>query len=1122
MVTFTNAAASEMREKILKKLYEKSEQNPENTNLQKQIVLISKANICTIDAFCLEVIKNNFYKLDINPSFKIAEGTEIDILKQEVLEEIFEEKYLENSQNFKHLIDTYTGIRGDDSLKELILKIFDTIQSNPYPVRWLEEKIEYFNLKETEEDFSKNIYGNEIINYCKQELEENIRELELLIPELETAENGDKHFEFVKRYKYNQEQILSKIDNWDNALKIINSLIFDDLPRTKIDEELKIKIKNIASKTREIYKKMRDIYFTTDSKSLGNDMSFMYELLLEIKNIIIEFSNRFLEKKKEKNILDFNDIEHYALEVLLENDKPTDAAIGYRNKFNEILIDEYQDSNLVQEYILWSVSNGKNVFMVGDVKQSIYKFRQARPDLFLEKYHTYVPIGMGYFGTTPIGTKIKLYKNFRSRNQILDFVNLIFENIMSESLGDIEYTKEEFLNYGANYKDTDKNIVGGKTELHVIDLKEKETLEESDDEETALTNIEIEAKFVAKKITDLINSKALVTVKTGQREIMHKDIVILFRGTKNNAPKFEEILSKASIPVYSDASSEYLGSMEISTIMSLLKIIDNPLDDIAFVTVLRSNIGKFTDNELVDIRLLDKEKYMYENFKTAGQENIKCKEFLDKLQIWQSKQEFMPLDQFIWMLYLETGYYDFVKIMPDGLLKQANLKILFQRAKQYEETSFKGLFNFIQYIEHLKNSDNDLETAKLISENENVVRIMSIHKSKGLEFPVVFLSGTGIKFNLRDLSGDILIHQKLGIGPEYINYDRRITYPTMAKEAIKIVLKEENLSEEMRILYVALTRAKEKLIISGVSSMEISQSLLLNKDNGANSSSKKLSPTMLLNCRSFLDWILLVIRHNSKDVINNVVDIHYHQKEEVLAETIAENIQVEEKQNELTNEIEYKYENTINIPSKLSVTQLKQNNKQNEYLRLNTAPKFLNEDIKLSGAQIGTTIHYIIQKLENRRYSLEQIKELVIFMQNNNMITKIQADSIDINKILNFTKSEIFNRMITAKQIYKETPFYINISSNEIYEGTDENILVQGIIDCYFIDKDNKLVLIDYKTDYIKNNGEKELIEKYKEQLELYKKALEMSLQRDIDEIYIYSTCLDKEVLVPMLKNDEK
>ena len=496
------------------------------------------------------------------------------------------------------------------------------------------------------------------------------------------------------------------------------------------------------------------------------------------------------------------------------------------------------------------------MFMVGDVKQSIYKFRQARPELFLHKYKEYKLEEDIEEDNNCKGIKIQLFKNFRSRKNILDTTNIIFENIMSTKLGDIDYNENEYLNLGANFEEIEQEIVADNTKVYVIENKENE-----DEEilEEPIENIELESKFVAMKIKEIIDSKKLVyDKKEGYRPVTYKDIVILLRATKERANIFEKEISNLGMPVFSDTSAEYLESIEIQTIMSLLKIIDNPMQDIPLVTVLRSYIGEFSDNELIEIRVnTNQHQTFYESMKQYDK-NIMLKNkiemFFEKIKKWQKENEYLDLDELIWKIYEDTGYYNYVGLMPNGLLKQANLKSLFEKAKQYEKASFKGLYNFINFIDRLKTSSGDLSSAKLIGENENVIRIMSIHKSKGLEFPVVFLSGSNKKFNMQDLNSNILLHQDLGIGVNYIDSKRKLQYTTLSKEAIKILSKTELLSEEMRVLYVALTRAKEQLIITGVSKdfekeiKEKEEMLDLYKEENINRN-------ILKKYKSYLDWI---------------------------------------------------------------------------------------------------------------------------------------------------------------------------------------------------------------------------------------------------------------------------
>ena len=774
VVTFTNAAASEMRERVLDAIYKKLEDNPDDDNLQRQITLLNKASICTIDSFCLEVVRNNFYELDnISPNFRIADIAEIELLKQEVIEDIFETKYEEENQDFTKLINTYTSYRDDTPLKELILKIYTYIQSNPFPEKWLHEKIEMFNLKEElEKDFANTPWGEELLKEIDDELIDSLTSLENVYNSLYCEPELEKFWQTIRNDIDMLQTLKNNLETWDKAYEINQNLKFVTWPRQKVDSEIKDNAKIERDEVKKKLSKVLDKIFICDSKQANEDIYDMYKILSKLEKIILEFGKEFLKRKRDKNIVDFNDIEHLALNILLkeENGKiiPTEVAKRYQEKFVEIAIDEYQDSNLVQEYILNSVSNGNNVFMVGDVKQSIYKFRQAMPELFLDKYQTYQN---KEYRKQEDNLKIQLFKNFRSREKILKFTNIIFQDIMSSILGDIEYNEEEYLNLGADYSEINQDL---KTEIDIINLVEEQDSEveekQEDEEQERLEDIEVEAKFVANKIKKLIDEKFQVwdRKKNTYRDIEYKDIVVLLRSTSNLAPLYEQEILSQDLPVFSDSSQEYLDSIEIQTTMSLLKIIDNPIQDIPLVTVLRSFIGKFSDDELVQIRLSDKFDDFYTCMKKAsidvGKElKEKIENFLGKLESWRKEQEYLALDELIWKIYMDTGFYNYVGLMPNGNLRQANLKMLFQKAKKYENANFKGLYNFINFIDKLKLSSGDLGSAKLIGENDNVIRIMSIHKSKGLEFPVVFLSSTGKQFNLMDLNQNLLLHQDMGI-----------------------------------------------------------------------------------------------------------------------------------------------------------------------------------------------------------------------------------------------------------------------------------------------------------------------------------------------------------------------
>lgn len=1153
VVTFTNAAASEMRERILEAIYKKLEENPENVHLQRQIILLNKASICTIHSFCLDVIHNHFYEIDLPSNFKIADTAEIDLLKQEVLDDLFEQKYTENDKNFIELLENYTNYRGDEALQELVLKIYKFIQSSPFPIKWLQEKLEL--LKIEDKDISQTIWGKLIIQTVDDDIQESIMQLEVTKSKMALYPEMTKFYQTISEDIINLQD-LQKYNSWDELyIKLLN-FNFSKWPvDKKVINDLKEDSKEIRDKVKKHIKEKTAKLLSCSQEQAVKDLKIITPILEKLSNLVTEFTKNFAEKKKEKNCIDFNDIEHFALKILLdENNNPTEVAKKYKEKFEEIAIDEYQDSNLVQEAILTSISKGNNIFMVGDVKQSIYKFRQARPELFLQKYDEYKNKEEK---AQEDNLKIQLFRNFRSRQNILNITNLVFESIMSKELGDINYNENEYLNYGANYPEPEeiKNYAG-IAELDIIDLKEDESItafegEEDEEEQERVEDDVLEAKFVANKIQELLNSNYMVfDKKQGYRKIRPKDIVILLRATSNLSPIYEKELSDLELPVFSDTSGTYLDTVEIQTILSVLKIIDNPLQDIPLVVVLRSSICNFTDNDLITIRLTDRNCNFYEALiKTRlicdGDLKNKIESFLEKLEKWKSISQYMPLDEFIWQIYLDTGYYQYVGLLPNGAMRQANLKTLFEKAKQYEKASFKGLFNFIQFIDKLKKQNGDLASAKLIGENEDVIRIMSIHKSKGLEFPVVFLCNSHKKFNMQDLNDNILLHQDIGFGPTIIDTTRKIKYSSIAKDAIKLKMKQETLSEEQRILYVALTRAKEKLYITGRSKDFTKYVQDKNKVlEMYESENIKLDAKLMKKANSYLDWIMYVYLFNQGRTItlkgesyklSDIITLNVSNKKDLLKalakEEVVEQIDLKEKieqilknksdeenkksEQALKELLEWKYDYIVDttLPTKSSVTKIKQEkikleeilkgieSEEVEYKKSYT-PKFMQEDKKISSAEKGTLVHLCIQRLDERKdYELKDIQNMILNLVEKEIITQNEADAIDVNLIYQYTKSQLFEELRKAKEVHKEQPFYINIPAKDVVseaENSKKNILVQGIIDLYYIDKNDNLVLIDFKTDYISNepNAKEKILDKYKVQLEIYKTALEQALNR--------------------------
>ena len=1204
VVTFTNAAASEMRERIGDAISKKLEEMPDSKMLQRQLALLNKSNITTIHSFCLDIIKNNFHLIDLDPGFRIGDETECTLIKQDVLIELFEDKYDKEDEDFLNLIEAYCTNRDDERLKEIVLKLYNFSMSGPWPSVWLREKAQEFNINSLDElekaswykVLKESLYLD--LNNAKNGLDEAIKICEEdsdlapyllnLKPELNGIENA------INSLNLNLEQIYKAIKDIEFAyrIKTVKKGLGDELDKKKV--------KSLRDDVKKKINQIKGGVFSVSLDETLNGIKNMYPIIKSLTELVIEFSDRYVKKKMERVILDFNDLEHLCLKILTCNDEngevyASSVAQKFREKFEEVLVDEYQDSNNVQETIISMVSrkdlDNPNVFMVGDVKQSIYRFRQAKPELFLEKYNSYSE------EDNKKNRKIMLYKNFRSREEVIKGVNFIFKSLMSKTVGELDYTDKEALNLGASYDeinkdnvyfqdnefiDLDKIEVSGALELHILDKSsdfedEKNEINDEDDKENDneedLSAVAIEARIIAKRIKELINpsdGKCFMVFDKNlnrYRKITYKDIVILLRSTKNWADTIVEELSFGGIPVYADINTGYFQTIEIRTIMSLLHIIDNPMQDIYTIASMRSPIFAFTSEELADIRILNRDNYFYLNVKDIAEDvyderinkslKDKCVYFIEKIGSWREKSLYMPIDEFLWYLYSDTSYYGYVGAMVNGIQRQANLRILFQRAKQYEQTSFKGLFNFINFINKLRKSSGDLGTAKILGENEDVVRIMSIHKSKGLEFPVVFLSGCGKQFNLRDINDSLLFHEELGIGADCIDIKKRIRYTTLQKYAIKKKFELETLSEEMRILYVALTRAKEKLIITG-SSYNLQKDIDTCYKAGVKGFNKVI-PSELLKQKSYLKWIMTaLIKHKDGDILrqgkNEFVEIsddlsswkiNFHKKSDFGTENVEDSIEKKnisilslnysnfEVDEEIRKRLEfrYKYRDVCSVPSNISVSDIKKAEEeifepQAENLfseeKNRKKPRFIMEEKGLSKAEKGTAMHFVMQKLDlNKVNLLNEIKEQIKNMFEKGLITKDEEESINIFKIQKFFKSNLGQRLLKAykenKQVFRELPFITEIPVKRIEKDlidkifNNEKLRLQGIIDCFF-EEDDGIVLLDYKTDYVENGKEKEILDKYRVQIDLYTETLERVIGKKVKERYLYLFGIDKEV----------
>ncbi len=1211
IVTFTNAAATEMRERIGEAISKELDRQPESESLRRQSSLLAKASITTIHSFCRDVIKKHIEHIDLDPGFRVADETESTLMRLEAMTELFEDQYEQEKADFNELLECYGGNRNDQPVQDMVMNLYDFIQSSPWPDKWLEEKLDALDVLPGM-DFSQTPWGRVLINTIQLELSGLKHMLDQALGMLNPTTGLERYAPVFEEERGEIEKLIqiitqtphdscgptddsSKVDGcWDVLYEALHAMEFKRLPPAgkNADKEKQASVKEIRDTVKTVINtKLRKKLVNARSEEIIRDLQRLSPVLRCLGRLVRDFSQRYQQKKKKRAILDFNDLEHLCLEVLTEHTEtgivPSQAAQRYQEQFEEIMVDEYQDSNLVQEILIQMISRHKphrpNVFMVGDVKQSIYRFRQAKPELFLEKYNTFSQDSGSLF------RKILLFKNFRSRGEVLDGVNYIFKQIMSEKTGEMDYTDAEALNHGALFPECSQpeSIVGGPVEFHLLQTEGtyfSDEEEEPDDgsgddskreEEESLDNIQSEARLVALRILELMAPDAdgryfhvFDKKKKEYRKAAFRDIVILLRATKNWSEVFLDELAGMGIPAFADTGTGFFKTIEIQVVLSLLQIIDNPLQDIPLLSVLRSPICAFSTNELAEVRLVQRKVLLYDALKLLAQKHPvsegpetmrtaaeKAAGFLEKLSRWRELSLHMPTDQLLWFLYQDTGYYGMVGAMPAGEQRQANLRILYDRARQFEETSYKGLFNFIHFIDRLKSSRGDMGSAKILGENDNVVRIMSIHKSKGLEFPVVFLSGCGKRFNLTDMNRSVLLHHQLGFGADVVDYRLRISRPSVLKRAIQEKIRVETLSEEMRILYVAMTRAREKLIITGaVRSIEKKVSRWLQT---ACVHEDKLPAHAILKGSGYLDWIgPALIRHandageKSRNVLMSCAGIgteysgkpmidpsrwqmRIWSKNDVLAEKISEVHEEKELLDWLDGQLvasepyeyfteverrlgwDYPYTKANTTPAKITVTELKRRFEAEladvtripvQIPPLVKKPMFLEVEKGLSAAEKGTVLHFVMQHLDFGNSNLQQQLDAMV---KKDLLTEQQAETVRLGKIVRFLETDLGRRMMAAKRIYREVPFNLEIFCHELFlemieeEYKDETLLLQGIIDCYFEEPDG-LVLLDYKTDYVPQGGIAQIIGKYRVQLDYYTRALENLTRQRVKERYLY------------------
>ncbi|MBQ3553494.1 MAG: helicase-exonuclease AddAB subunit AddA [Clostridia bacterium] len=1111
VVTFTNAAAAEMRERISAAIAKKLEENPSSELLARQMVLMGKAHITTIHSFCLDILRTHFNLAGIDPNFRIADQTEDALLRMEALSEVMDEliEDEEFGDSYYSLTENYSGLKSSADFEDLIQKIFHFVMSLPAPKKWLYEAGEKFSLAGT--GFSGSPMEEMIVRAAKETVAEILSDYPDLMEKAKNDDGGDGLFLMLgEEYETLRHAFL--MNDYESLRAWAHSVEFARFPSAPkgSDPRYREYIKDVRTKAKDSFRKdVADKLLLLEAKEMERVLAVESRQMRCLSELVSRLIDRFDEKKTAKNILNFNDLEHRAYRLFVEESgERTPLARSVSEQFDEILIDEYQDTSRLQEAIFAAIKKENNLFMVGDIKQSIYRFRNTDPSLFREKKETFsLEEGAG-------DRKCILSRNFRSRKEILFGINDIFEKLMSVSLGEIEYNEEEKLYPGIDYPDA-LHPVEPELELHIIDPAE-DGEEESEEEAESLDRIEAEALLTAQKIEELIAGGYQVFTKSGYRTITYRDICILLRSPKNWTETFLRVLSSYGIPCYTEKSGGFLESNEVATMLSLLNIIDNPHQDIPLLSVLRSQMFAFSENDLAQIRICDRKGDFYDALVKKGQAedalSERVRHFLEELAEARRLSGHLPLYELIWTLYQKTGFYDAQGTLSGGTLRRMNLRLLAMRAKEYEKTSFRGLYSFVRFIDNYRQAGGDYDGGRMLGEEQNVVRLMTIHKSKGLEFPVVILCGTGKQMNRKDLSKNVLIHASLGYGPKFIDPELRITYPTAIREIIKKRLEREMLSEEMRILYVALTRAREKLIVIGTkkNTPKYLYSMGIGTETGG-----KILPNKTLSAKSYLDWfVMALITHPACPRLRDSIDYPLtltktespwtaciHSANELLNPREEAQQERQERQGVDDQAIaalvrySYPFADDTTLATKITVTELKNSRLREENTdgeRMYPRPiRLLTEQRKdISGAARGTLYHTAMQWLKLSEYTEEEISRQLLSMQEEGYFTEEERAVIEPKDLLQFYESEAGMMMRRADRVDKEVMFAIHIPAKEAYPeiSSDEDIMLQGVIDCVMV-QGGEITVLDYKTDYVR--FEEEIAERYRLQLEYYARAAE-------------------------------
>ncbi len=1223
VVTFTNAAASQMREKINKALAKKQEGCPTDEHLTKQLSLLHRANIMTIDSFCLRIVKEHFHELGLDPNFRIGDKGELKNMQMEVLDSVLEDFYsMEDNGDFLDFIACFGDDKSDKAVEDMVIRLASVADSYPRPMEWLEgarKQLDISSIKDYEEQewFQKYVgILHESVKTMILEAEEAKRiclskgdVLEgptALLPTFDADIALLREVLYAKTYKQLSEAYSQKFERAKSVKK------------GTADEMLTQLVKKIRDDYKKEFAKLN--IFTATEQELIEDYILMANNLRVLLAVTETYMEKLLLLRKNQGVLNFSDVEHLALELLVNHEGgATEIAKHLREQYVEILIDEYQDSNFLQEEILTSISgveeNRHNIFMVGDVKQSIYKFRMARPDLFMGKYDNY-PL----YETAEEGAKekkIELRNNFRSRAVVLEAVNFIFFQIMGKDLGGIQYDQHAKLVPSFPFPDAGDLNISKSTELMVVNMPKTDDFgvsenpaafseeERTEDETQEYDKMEIEAKMIGNRILELVGKKGdnpLYVFNQDEntyKKASFQDIAILLRSTNIAAAVFSRVLSNMGIPVVSELRSGYLETVEIQTLSSFLTIIDNPYNDIELVAVLHSAMFGFTNEELARIRLWGDKKYTYSLFyealleyKKAGDDeettsnrdlNIKVSRFFDMLKEFQSKARYMDVCQLVWDVLKQTRYLCYLRSMPNGERRVANVYYFIDLAKKYAENGCNSVFDFIGYLDKMKKEEIDLGEANVVGEQDDIVRIMTMHKSKGLEFPIVFVSGLGKQFNELDFKEKVIVHPDYYLSSICIDSRNRLKHKSDAQRAYIELMKLENIAEELRVLYVAMTRAKEKLILTGA----VKEYLELENDYYKLRSNREIGISFgyRRKAKSFIHLITCALERNVdfQSAISKIsseqglyrldnieeqqvdklheefkhmcmgklfdLDVKIYSKEDILqmdfiqgikklnAMNVYETLKQEacdnavEKTLKSRMEAQYQYQWLVDKKANYTVSQLKSlgvetdismdNHKCETKMRIKSRqlPRFMQDKALLVGAARGTAMHKVMEMIDFAKGEDESYVRAQVKAWTESKILPEQADWEQlIEEVLGFFQSDLAKRMVEAAKrgtLEKEKAFLINIPISDVGDVPEDydvqsgdTVLLQGVIDAYFVDEDGKVVIVDYKSD----RGH--LPKSYNNQLSIYARCLTRLIKKEVKEKYLYAFVQKKAIAV--------